>query len=75
MLADFEEQVKQYNDRREINPNYIIINPEDEESLVHEMQLRKMLPTNRVPGKLQYQGIRIIQSTDMPKSFFDVAGN
>ena len=75
MLADYEGLIDQYKTRREITPNYIIINPEDIDSLLREMAAAKMIPAGHLPGKLQYQGIRIIKSPDMPKGFFDVAGN
>ena len=75
MLHDISEQIKDYTNRRKISPNYIIINPEDKECLLAEMISFKLILGNKPVGKLQFQGIRIIESPDMMKSFFEVVGN
>ncbi len=76
MLADYVTYIKLYQVQNDTPPSYIIINPEDEESLLHEMREHKILPPNgSVRGKLQHNGIRIIQTADLPKGFFDVVGN
>lgn len=75
MLRDFTEQVKLFSAHRKMNPNYIIINPEDRESLIHEMTELKMLPRGKPSGKLQHMGVRIIESPDIIKGFFEVTGN
>lgn len=75
MLHDFSEQIKAYAKHRGIAPNYIIINPEDKESLQAEMISFKLLQPGKAIGKLQFQGIRIIESPDITKGFFEVLGN
>ena len=75
MLHDFNEQIKAYVKVRRMDPNYIVINPGDKESLLAEMQSFKLIGPGSHSGKLQFQGIRIIESPDIIKSFFEVLGN
>lgn len=75
MLHDFTEQIKAYTKHRGIAPNYIIINPADMESLLAEMISFKLLQPGKAIGKLQFQGIRIIESPDIMKGFFEVLVN
>lgn len=75
MLHDIETQMKEYKAHREIPPNYIVINPEDEQALLEEMQSFKLLTKGKAVGKLQFQGIRIIRSEDIKKGYFEVLGN
>lgn len=75
MLHDFNEQIKEYTKLRKIAPNYILIHPEDKESLMAEMISFKLIIGTKSVGKLQFQGIRIIESPDIIKGFFEVLGN
>ena len=76
MLDDYSINIKLYQAQNQTPPSYIIINPEDEESLLNEMRTNKILPSaGSVRGKLQHAGIRIIKTTDISPGFFDVVGN
>jgi uncharacterized protein (UPF0254 family) len=75
MLADIDAQVKEYTTLRGIRPNYIVIFTDDKEELLAEMVAAKLLTSNKPVGKLQYQGIRIITSTDIPAGYFEVLGS
>lgn len=75
MLHDISEEIKAYTKHRGITPNYIIIHPEDKESLLAEMISFKLIVGVKPVGKLQFQGIRIIESPDLIKGFFEVLGN
>jgi hypothetical protein len=75
MLHDITEQIKAYTKHRGISPNFIIIHSEDKGSLMEEMISFKLILGEKPVGKLQFQGIRIIESPDLIKGFFEVVGN
>ena len=75
MLRDISQQIKEYHGRRGVDPNFIIINPGDMDSLIDEMISFKLLVHGKPVGKLQFQGIRIIESPDIIAGFFEVLGN
>ena len=75
MLQDISEEIKQYTKHRGIGPNYIIIHTEDKTKLLDEMISAKLILEGKPVGKLQYQGIRIIETPDLIKGFFEVLGN
>ena len=75
MLHDISLEIKAYAKSRRMDPNYIIINPADKESLLAEMQSFKLIGPGSHSGKLQFQGIRIIESPDIIVGFFEVLGN
>jgi len=75
MLHDIAGQIQEYSKRRGIGPNFIVIASDDLESLLAEMISFKLLVPGRPAGKLQFQGIRIIESPDVMKGFFEVLGN
>lgn len=75
MLHDINQQIKEYHGRRKVDPNFIIINPQDMDSLIAEMISFKLIVHGKPVGKLQFQGIRIIESPDIIKGFFEVMGN
>lgn len=75
MLLDFDKELTGYKERRKMIPNYILINSEDEELLLEEMRKNKLIQSDKPVGKLQYQGTRIIKSSDIPRKYFEVLGN
>lgn len=75
MIHDISEQIKVFAKQKGYSPNYIIIHPDDKENLLSEMISFKLLTHNKPVGKLQFQGIRIIESPDLIKGFFEVVGN
>jgi len=75
MLHDFTIEIEAYIKKRGISPGYIIIHPDDMESLLAEMISFKLLQAGKPTGKLQFSGIRIIESPGLIKSFFEVVGN
>ena len=75
MLHDIAQELKAYVKSRRMDPNYIVINPGDKESLLAELQSFKLIGPGSYTGKLQFQGIRIIESPDIIVGFFEVLGN
>jgi hypothetical protein len=75
MLHDITGQIKEYTKRLGIGPNFILIASDDKESLLAEMISFKLLVSGKPVGKLQFQGIRIIESPDIMKGYFEVLGN
>ena len=73
MLHDIQEQIDTYKSYRQTDPVYIIVNPDDIQKLRYEMATLKLIPLGD-SGKLEFKGIKIIQSPDISKGFFEVMG-
>lgn len=73
MLQDIQEQIDSYKAYWQTAPVYIIVNPDDIMKLRYEMATLKLVPMGD-SGTLKFKGVKVIQSADISKGFFEVLG-
>ena len=74
-LADIYREIDGYiksNNRK--TPSYIIINEKDTDRLLKAMFKAKLIPDTAPPKKFVLFSQRVIRTTDIPESNFDVVG-
>jgi hypothetical protein len=74
LMADIDSEIKYFQKRNGLLPNYILINSADHELLANALSAAKMLPSD-IHKPTIIQSARLIPSDFMPTGCFDVVGN